>query len=182
MRATHFLLGEEYAVEMLLYADDLEVVAPSRKGRIGAVLAFLYMASFGSPFKWAKQRGGILMVMRWIARKMSAGLRMQEVRKQPVVETNVIRVWTDAKATDTDAWIGGWVEELDNPKGCRWFSEKVEDWMAPWLRLKWGNPKRVIAALEMLATLVALKLWSCDVGNGGVQVRTVAFTHREQGK
>ena len=47
--------------------------------------------------------------------------------------------------------------------------------MAPWLRMKKGNPKRVIAALEMLATLVAIKLW---LGDGGkkLDLYTEAFT------
>ena len=48
--------------------------------------------------------------------------------------------------------------------------------MAPWLRDKGGNPKRVIAALEMLATLMALKLWAGEQLDKGLQVRTVAFT------
>jgi hypothetical protein len=31
--------------------------------------------------------------------------------------------------------------------------------MAPWLKMKKGNLKRVIAAFEMLASLVAINLW-----------------------
>lgn len=81
----------------------------------------------------------------------------------------------DAKATDDDAWIGGWLEESEDPKKCEWFSEKVPSWMAPWLKIKGRNPKRVIAALEMLATLVAVKLWLKKAG-GDVNVRAEAFT------
>ena len=47
--------------------------------------------------------------------------------------------------------------------------------LAPWLKCRQGNPKRVIAALEMLATLVAVKLWASD-GSKGVQVMAEAFT------
>ena len=47
--------------------------------------------------------------------------------------------------------------------------------MAPWLRVRDKNPKRVIAALEMLATLMAIKLWIPEEG-GHLQVHTEAFT------
>ena len=60
-------------------------------------------------------------------------------------------------------------------KECRWFSEKVDVELAPWLRARKGNPKRVIAALEMLATLVAIKLWVPDDG-GHLKIHAEAFT------
>lgn len=37
---------------------------PGRTGRIGGVLAFALMAALGAPFKWSKQRGGL--VTEWI--------------------------------------------------------------------------------------------------------------------
>lgn len=43
------------------------------------------------------------------------------------------------------------------------------------MKVKGKNPKRVIAALEMLATLVAVKLWIRKAG-GEVEVRAEAFT------
>lgn len=49
---------------MLLYADDLEVVAPGKKGRLGAVLVFLVMGG-RAPFKWKKQRGGWITHVGW---------------------------------------------------------------------------------------------------------------------
>ena len=263
MRFAHYVVGPKYLVEMLLYADDLEVIAPSRKGRIGAVLVFLVMAAAGAPFKWQKQRGGwitewvglstdyrrfamglserraewlcrwmrsveerkevsdvefaaglgrlsfaslalpwerpllgplfawssavwgtkgllrvpwvVLMVMRWIARKLDEGRRLEDVKAQPIAEKPVVRIWTDAKATDEEAWIGGWLQSSGDTQQCSWFSERVEPWMAPWLKFKKGNPKRVIAALEMLATLVAIKLWLGD-GSKQLSLRTEAFT------
>ena len=69
-----------------------------------------------------------------------------------------IRVWTDAKATDDEAWIGGWKQTAEDPFECEWFSMKVEEDFAPWLKMRGGNPKRMIAALEFLATIVAMKL------------------------
>ena len=263
MRLTHALLGEEFWVELLLYADDLEVIAPGRSGRLGAVLSFCIMAAVGAPFKWSKQRGGwetewvgihtdykkmemglserraewlcrwlislvdrkevgdqefaaglgrlsfaalalpwerpllgplfswssairgskgllripwvVLVVAKWIRRKMSTGLRMEKVVRPTNLHRKTFKVWTDAKATDEAAWIGGWLQEDDDPKKCQWFSERVESWMAPWLGVRGGNPKRVIAALELLASMVAIKIWSKRLG-GDFQVRTEAFT------
>ena len=44
--------------------------------------------------------------------------------------------------------------------GCQgpWFSLEVQQSWAPWAFAK-GDPNKVIAALELLATLVAVKLW-----------------------
>ena len=53
-------------MDMLLYADDLEVMGAGREGRRAAVLAFAVMAVFRAPFKWGKQRGGLVtLASRW---------------------------------------------------------------------------------------------------------------------
>ena len=41
-------------IDMLLYADDLELLATARRGRI----AIVYLTALGYPFKWSKTRGG----------------------------------------------------------------------------------------------------------------------------
>ena len=263
MRYTHYILGRRFGVEMLLYADDLEIIAPGKQGRLGAVLAFLVMAAVGAPFKWKKQRGGwatdwvgintdyrqfamglsekrsqwlcewmrsveqrkevtdlefaaglgrlgfaslalpwerpllgplytwsaavwgtkgllrvpwvVLLILRWITRKLEQGRRLEKVTERAQDQGSALRVWTDAKATEDGAWIGGWRETSKDPKRCEWFSEKVEEWLAPWLKIRAGNPKRVIAAVEMLATLVAIKLWVPE-GGGRMSIHTEAFT------
>jgi hypothetical protein len=45
-------------------------------------------------------------------------------------------------------------------------TEEVEEAWAPWLFLR-KDPKRVIAALEMLATLIAVGLWAKGLPVGG---------------
>ena len=65
--------------------------------------------------------------------------------------------FTDAKATEQGAWIGGYKPD-DDGRILEWFSEEVPKEWATWMTLK-KDPKRVIATLELLASLVAVKLW-----------------------
>ena len=55
------------------------------------------------------------------------------------------------------AWIGGFLEISEGKPGP-WFSLEVDRAWAPWAFAK-GDPKKVIAALELLATLVGIRLW-----------------------
>ena len=65
--------------------------------------------------------------------------------------------FTDARATEDGAWIGGYKQDQSG-KILAWFSEEITaDW-AGWLKLR-KDPKRLIASLELLATLAAVKLW-----------------------
>lgn len=118
----------------------------------------------------------VLLVLGWIRAKLEEGLRMEKVCPQVREEKKkVLKICTDAKATETSAWIGGWLQQGEDLKECRWFSEEVTEELAPWLFVKNKDPKRVIASLEMLATLVAVKLWSED-GKTGLKIHTQAFT------
>eukprot|EP00438_Fugacium_kawagutii_P016035 Skav225114 [mRNA] locus=scaffold1459:76340:77299:+ [translate_table: standard] len=118
----------------------------------------------------------VLFILGWIREKLGGGLNMEEVRP-PLrgVQKKELRIWTDAKATETTAWIGGWCQTDPDLKRCEWFSEEVTEKMAPWLYMKNRDPKRVIASLEMLATLVAVKLWLRNDGMG-MRIHTEAFT------
>ena len=262
IRLTHYVLGPELPLEMLLYADDLEVMAAGKQSRVAAVLAFAVMAAMGAPFKWKKQRGGfvtewvglttdyvrfamglsekrsmwvtrwidgvlermevgdrefaaalgrlsfaslalpwerpflgplfawsaairgqkgkmivpwaIQFILKWIRRKLQEGMRLEEVQTEQGGAKH-LRFWTDAGADENTAWIGGWKESSEDLKQCEWFSFEVTEEMAPWLKSRDGNPKRVIAALELLATIVAMKIWMGDVAED-IQVYTEAFT------
>ena len=110
----------------------------------------------------------VLFIPQWI----QGGLHMEQVLARSV-GPYVYKIWSDAKASDEWAWIGVWLDAGDGLRGAEWFSLEVDEVLAPWCRK--GNPKRVIAALEMLATIVAMKLWCCDAG-GEIQVMTEAFT------
>ena len=60
LRATRHLL-RKLPLDLLLYADDLESLATTARGRMGIVLSYLDLAAMGYPFKWAKTRGAL----RW---------------------------------------------------------------------------------------------------------------------
>ena len=117
----------------------------------------------------------VLFILSWIAQRLETGGRMEVVRQPQSSASRIVRIWTDAKATEQAAWIGGWLEESSNSRDCRWFSLKVTEISAPWLYYRQKNPKRVIAALELLATLVALKLWLVEAG-ASAEVCAEAFT------
>ncbi|CAE7312401.1 abhd17c, partial [Symbiodinium microadriaticum] len=91
----------------------------------------------------------------WLAERLEAGGRLQ--RPAPLVEEGTpLSFFTDAKAEAGKAWIGGFLELV--PGQGPWFSLEVQQSWAPWAFAK-GDPNKVIAALELLATLVAVKLW-----------------------
>ena len=58
LRLTYHLLGPDFPLDLLLYADDLEAMGKGPKGRRGIPLSYLFLATLGYPFKWAKTRGG----------------------------------------------------------------------------------------------------------------------------
>ena len=263
MRGAYAVLGPQNPVDMLLYADDLEVMGAGGKGRRAAVLAFAIMAIFGAPFKWGKQRGGlvtewvgitvnypsysmglskrraswaiqwieslrerkqvafrefagrlgfaalalpwtkpflgplyawasaiqgnkgemtipwaVLFILEWVKEKMKDGMHMEVVEIPRTPADSALIVWTDAKATDERAWIGGWLQESSEVGECRWFSMEVTEEWAPWLKCRGNNPKRVIAALEMLGTLVGIKLWG-DKRSDTMRVMAQAFTDNQ---
>ena len=137
-------------------------------GRLGfAAIALDWERPFLGPLHaWAsavQAKVGVLTIptmlrvlCRWLAGRLAEGGRLQT--PAPLVgEEAPLSFFTDAKAEAGRAWIGGFLELVPGCQGP-WFSLEVkEDW-APWAFAK-GDPNKVIAALELLATLVAVKLW-----------------------
>jgi len=245
-RATYYLLGPHWIVEMLAYADDLEVLGIGCQGREAIVLSYLFLSALGVPFKWQKMRGGlqvdwvglhsdyilyklglsvsraawlsdwclkvaeaglvdprlftsglgrlcfasgtlhwerpflgplyawqasirdmrcpvrvpwaISFILKWLSSKLASDLRLQSAPR--ITQSSIELFRTDARATEEGAWIGGWetVHGTDTSK-CRWFALQVQESWAPWIFCRQRNPKRVIAALELLATLVAVMVF-----------------------
>ena len=79
-------------------------------------LALLWL---GPLFSWSSAVWGtksflrvpwvVLVVMRWITKRLQQGQRLEEVRGKAPTESSTMRIWTDAKATEEAAWIGGWL-------------------------------------------------------------------------
>ena len=117
----------------------------------------------------------VLAILDWLARRLKTGGRMEEVRWEPPRAKGEAVFYTDARASEEDACIGGYLKISEDLTQCPWFSIEVTEELAPWMRSKGGNPKRVIAALELLATLVAVKLWGSKFP-GGLKGKMKAFT------
>ncbi len=258
VRATHHLLGP-CPIDLLLYADDLESLATTRRGRIAIVLSYCYLTALGYPFKWSKTRGGyrvewlgmeteyssyrlgltarragwlvmwlrdkvragnvtakemaqglgrlgfaaisldwerpflgplyawssaiqgrhgpmtiptmLRVIFNWLADRLEGGDRLQRPSRPPSGD-QALSFFTDAKAENGRAWVGGFLEIAPGRQGP-WFSLEVDKSWAPWAFSK-SSPNKVIAALELLATLIAVKFWvpeSGDRQNSRVAIR-----------
>lgn len=117
----------------------------------------------------------ILAILDWIAMRMRAGGHREVVREEMEEGGSELVFYTDARASETSAGIGGYLATSEDLKQCPWFSVEVCEGLAPWIGVKGGNPKRVIAALELLATIIAVKLWG-KRARGGMKAKMKAFT------
>ena len=140
-------------------------------GRLGfSALALVWERPFLGPlYSWSAairgKRGRLRIpamlraILRFLATRFSEGGELQEA---PPIEggesdKEELLFFTDAKATDSSAWVGGF-KQNSSGEVMEWFSEEVKPDWADWLLYK-KDPKRVIAALELLASLIAVKLW-----------------------
>ena len=153
---------------MLLYADDLESMGRGAKGRRGIPLSYpatrLVFCGSGE-------------VRPSHATDHDPGrLQKPELLLEGAAP---LSFFTDAKAEDGRAWIGGFLELVDGCQGP-WFSLEVTP-ECPWA----FAPGKVIAALELLATLVGVRLWVPE-GNAKktsrVATPTTSRTRRYCGK
>ena len=85
------------------------------------------------------------ILLYFIHRRLSTGHSLQEPPSQDVVMDYDVEFFTDAKATEDDAWIGGFLQDKSG-NIVEWFSEKLERSWAEWLFVK-KDLKRIIASL-----------------------------------
>ena len=252
IRLTHHLTGKR-ALEILLFADDVEMIGGDRQGRRGIVLAYAILASLGLPFKWSKTKGGLNVqwigyetsyatfrlgiserraswladwteelaktgivtwddfacglgrlgfganalswerpflgplyawssatrgrkgglrlpvmlrsILGWMSLRFRSGDRLQApMPLAPAWREASLSFFSDAKAEETQAWIGGYL--WDGQSALQWYAMEVrEDW-APWAFIK-KDLKRTIASLELLGTLICVKLWGAKMSESG---------------
>ena len=72
----------------------------------------------------------VQLILDWISHRLRSGGRMEVVKPPPMRGDSSLRIWTDAKATEDAAWVGGWLEEDVDSKQCRWFSLQVTEELA----------------------------------------------------
>jgi hypothetical protein len=58
IRCIYGLLGKEYPLDILAYADDIEMLGDNETQRTAMIMATLLLLAFGTPLKWSKFRGG----------------------------------------------------------------------------------------------------------------------------
>eukprot|EP00435_Cladocopium_sp_Y103_P058340 s2357_g20.t1 len=143
-------------------------------GRLGfAAMALTWERPFLGPlYSWCaavRSKQGPLkvpamlrVILKFLATRFESGGEMQSPPPLRPEKGDQLLFYTDAKATEKSAWIGGFKQGA-NGEIISWFSEEITVEWAPWMGLK-KDPKRVIAALELLASLVAVKLWMPTVG------------------
>jgi hypothetical protein len=92
----------------------------------------------------------------------------------------------DAKAEGDLVVVGGWeVGHSGNTKEARWFSIQLDRRSAPWIYVK-GEPYRIIATLELLATLLAVMIfgdsehWKCCTAGGTLPLAAIGGTTDSQ--
>ena len=139
-------------------------------GRLGfSASALLWERPFLGPlYSWnAAVRGkrGVLRIpamlraiLLFLAERIKEGGDLHSPPPIGVAAEEHLLFFTDAKATEESAWIGGYKQQEDGTI-LEWFSEEVDRAWAPWIFMK-RDPKRVIASLELLASLAAVKLWA----------------------
>ena len=121
----------------------------------------------GPIFAWASAVPGgsylqfphfIAMCLRWIMQKLQQpGGRVMSSLTNIDFTAELFRA--DAKAQQDDVVIGGWETRYTlDPKKARWYSLRLEKSSAFWMYWK-GEPYKVIAALELMATLVSLMVF-----------------------
>ena len=139
-----------------------------------AFLGMIYLwvcAAVASGQKQVTIPWAIRLLLSWIRRRLIETTKQGPGRLQPTPDFGRRDVeWfrTDAKAEAGRAWIGGWeVNGNQATENSRWFSMEVTAKQAPWVYAKANDPQRVIAALEMLATIVAIILFDPEKKRGG---------------
>ena len=95
----------------------------------------------------------LILIFRFLSRALEGDGRAAPVGQQRVHE----------KAEGNEVWVGGWAIDDPDPRQCRWFSVRLDHASAPWLFTA-GESYRQIAALELLATLMAVILFGVPAG------------------
>ena len=129
----------------------------------------------GPLYSWSSatrgRKGGLRLpvmlrsILSWMSGRFRSGDRLQApIPLAPARGDVTLSFFSDAKAEETQAWIGGYL--WDGQSALQWYAMEVrEDW-APWAFIK-KDLKRTIASLELLGTLFCVKLWGTRMRESG---------------
>ncbi|CAE7452455.1 unnamed protein product, partial [Symbiodinium sp. CCMP2456] len=96
-------------------------------------------------------------ILAWMSGRFSSGDRLQSPVEIPMgPKAGELSFFSDAKAEEGSAWVGGYL--WDGDSALQWYALEVLESWAPWAFIK-KDLKRTIASLELLGTLICVKLW-----------------------
>ena len=108
---------------------------------------------------YAKMPDAVALLLTYVMKQVEGDpmVKVKEIERRAVEAFRI-----DAKAEGEKVVIGGWESMgASQTHGSRWFSMSLDRKSAPWAFVK-GEPFRSIAALELTAVLVAVKLFCVD--------------------
>ena len=119
-----------------------------------------------------------MLCLRWISLKLKKGERMMDCRPPKAYMGELFR--TDAKAEGQDVAVGGWeCRGGCKPIDARWFAIKLNIENTPWLHCR-GEPFKVVASLELLATLYAVLAFLPETGMRRRQRNSDGYCYHRQ--
>ena len=104
-------------------------------------------------------------ILHWLSQRFRTGDRLQAPPILPVARDEPgLCFYSDAKAETGNAWVGGYL--WDGHSALQWYALEVLESWAPWAFIK-RDLKRTIASLELLGTLICIKLWGKRMKEAG---------------
>lgn len=100
----------------------------------------------------------LIVLLRWLAQKITAS---PKVPLRPICTYSDTVYWTDAKAEGMTVVVAGYERTSigADTRSCRWFAYTLTPQNAAWAFIKEKQAFRVIAALELYASLLCLLLF-----------------------
>ena len=124
VRLTHYFLGGDFPIELLLYVDDLLMFADSQNQVEALGFAIFVMVLLGVPFRWKKFRGGI--EIEWIGCWVDVrGFKLGVSQKR----ADWLVAWLRAKVEDGKVDIG----DLEAVLGRLCFAMGPLEYLRPFL-------------------------------------------------
>ena len=104
-------------------------------------------------------------ILHWLSQRFRTGDRLQAPPILPRARGEPgLCFYSDAKAETGNAWVGGYL--WDGREALQWYALEVLESWAPWAFIK-RDLKRTIASLELLGTLICIKLWGKRMKEAG---------------